>query len=258
MQHLIDKAKWIRETEYELLDLFQEGKIHGTIHTCIGQEFSPVCLAETYVEGDYVFSNHRCHGHWLAFTGDKDGLVKELMGQEDGVCGGRGGSQHLSNGWFFSSGIQGGMTPIACGVAMGLKSTNNIVYCFIGDGTMGQGVVYEAFNMAALFELPILFVLEDNGIAQTTPKSESFDRIIRSRIEGFGLHYFHGNTDYPELLIDYVKYAVEFARRNEPSLLHILTNRLHAHSKGGETRSDEEVKKLWDCDYLNKCQTTDI
>jgi TPP-dependent pyruvate/acetoin dehydrogenase alpha subunit len=124
---------------------------------------------------------------------------------------------------------------------------------------MGQGVVYEAFNLASLFQLPILFILEDNGIAQTTKQDNDFVELIPHRILGMGIEYRRSDTEEPEYLLKQAQISTDLIRNYcEPYFLHIETNRLHAHSKGGETRSEEEMKKLWESDYLSKCQTTDI
>src|SRR5215470_4248089 len=140
-------ATLIREVEQRLLDLFAAGKLFGTVHTCIGQEFVGVAVAQALSESDLVFSNHRCHGHFLARTGNVEGLIAEVMGKATGVCGGRGGSQHLcdrSRG-FFSNGIQGGIVPVAAGLAMSLdlRGAEAVCVVFIGDGTLGEGAVYE-------------------------------------------------------------------------------------------------------------------
>ena len=100
-----EKAMLIRCTEQRLLDLFSEGKLFGTVHTCIGQEFSGVAIAESLRQGDQIVSNHRCHGHFLAWTDNVEGLLAEIMGRESGVCGGRGGSQHLCSEGFYSNGV---------------------------------------------------------------------------------------------------------------------------------------------------------
>src|SRR5688572_1547872 len=118
---IIEKAILSRKAEERLLDLFAEGKLFGTVHTCIGQEFSGAILTEFLQPGDSVFSNHRCHGHFLSRTGDLKGLFAEIMGKSTGVCAGKGGSQHLCKDGFYSNGIQGGIVPIAAGLALARK-----------------------------------------------------------------------------------------------------------------------------------------
>ena len=167
---ILTQALRIRLVEEKLLELFNEGKLNGTVHTCIGQELTGVCLAESLNEDDYILSNHRGHGHLLSRETDLTGLFAELMGKEAGICGGRGGSQHLYRPNFLSNGIQGGMTPIACGLALAgkIKKTGKVVSVFFGDGTLGEGLIYEAFNIASKWGLPVIFILENNGIAQST------------------------------------------------------------------------------------------
>ena len=118
---LLTKALLIRQVEQRLLKLFVEGKLFGTVHTCIGQEWSAIAIADCLREGDLIFSNHRCHGHYLARTDDVEGLVAEVMGKKSGMCGGRGGSQHICSKGFFSNGIQGGIAPVASGLAFAQK-----------------------------------------------------------------------------------------------------------------------------------------
>ena len=138
---------------------------------------------------DIVVSNHRCHGHYLAWTDDPDGLLAEVMGKATGVCGGLGGSQHLVRQGFFSNGIQGGIVPVAAGLAFAQKLAGDggIVAVCIGDGTLGEGVVYETFNMAAKWRLPLLVVLENNLYAQSTSQSETLAGDICARAAAFGI-----------------------------------------------------------------------
>ena len=142
----------IRLVEEKLLELFNEGRIHGTTHTSIGQEANAVGILNAIDRDcDIVWSNHRCHGHFLAYSGEIEGLIAEVMGKSSGVSGGRGGSQHLCHRNFHSNGIQGGIVPIAVGSALAKKATGAIAIVFLGDGTMGEGLVYESLNLAALY-----------------------------------------------------------------------------------------------------------
>ena len=140
-------------------------------------------------ENDIVFSNHRCHGHYLAYGGDAHALFAELMGRATGVCGGRGGSQHLHWRNFYSNGVQGGIIPIATGMALAekYKKSGCATVAFLGDGTLGEGVIYEAFNMASLWKVPILYVLENNHIAQTTAIDLAVAGNIAARFDAFGI-----------------------------------------------------------------------
>jgi 2-oxoisovalerate dehydrogenase E1 component len=114
--HLIKQAVLIRKTEEKLLELFSLGKLNGTVHTCVGQELSAVAVLNNLLQDDFVVSNHRGHGHYIARTGDIKGMIAEILGKKSGSVGGIGGSQHLANHKYLSNGIQGGMTPIISGI----------------------------------------------------------------------------------------------------------------------------------------------
>ena len=141
-----ERMFFIRRFEETLLDLFSLGKLVGTTHTYIGQEANGVGVIDHLdPEVDVVFSNHRCHGHYLEFTGDAYGLLCEVMGRAPGTCGGKGGSQHLCKGNFYSNGILGSIVPVATGIALAekQKGTGAVSTVFVGDGALGQGAVYE-------------------------------------------------------------------------------------------------------------------
>lgn len=251
---LWELALTVRETEEKLLQLFKDGEVGGTVHTCIGQEFSGVSVCTQLEKGDFIFSNHRGHGHFLSWTRNIEGLFAELMGRRTGVCGGLGGSQHLRQGDFYSNGIQGGIVPVSLGLALARKiqKQNRIGAVFIGDGTLGEGSVYEGFNLAALWDLPLLFVLEDNGIAQSTPTRETTAGKISARPEAFGLRVFEGATSDWKTLYGRAGEAIDFVRREgKPAFLKIETSRLRAHSKGDDTRDEREMQGHHQRDPLN-------
>jgi 2-oxoisovalerate dehydrogenase E1 component len=126
--------------------------LNGTVHTAIGQEFVGVFVSKYLNSEDFVTSNHRGHGHYISRYGNVRGLISELMGKTSGISGGMGGSQHLVDQNFLSNGIQGGMLPIAAGVAFyyKVKRKSSISISYIGDGTLGEGIVYETMNLAAV------------------------------------------------------------------------------------------------------------
>ena len=166
----------IRLGEQLILDQFSRGLVSGTTHTCIGQELTSMAVVRAMNHSeDAVLSNHRNHGHFLTYSGDFVGLVAEIMGREAGVCSGYGGSQHLAYRHFHSNGVQGGMTGIGTGLALArkLQERGAIVSVIIGDGTLGQGLLYESMNLASVWKVPLLFVVENNGIAQTTYTRET-------------------------------------------------------------------------------------
>jgi len=180
----------IRETETALLKLFSQGELSGTTHTCIGQELCQMSVVRALDHPeDVILSNHRNHGHYLTYTADFRGLIAEIMGRDDGVCGGIGGSQHLAYRNFHSNGVQGGMTAIGAGhgLAARMRDSGGIVAVMLGDGTLGQGLVYETLNLISVWELPVLIVVEHNGIAQTTPTAGTVGGSIPLRGAAFGL-----------------------------------------------------------------------
>ncbi len=181
----------IRRFEERLLDEFSAGRLVGTTHAYIGQEANAAGIFSELSPEDVIFSNHRCHGHFLAYGGDLYRLAAELMGKATGLVGGRGGSQHIHWKNFYSNGIQGGIVPVATGMALAEKASGsgNIVAVFLGDGTLGEGVVYESLNIASLWSLPILFVVENNRYAQTTPISLAMAGSIPARFSAFGIEY---------------------------------------------------------------------
>jgi pyruvate dehydrogenase E1 component alpha subunit len=231
----------IRRFEQALLRLFGEGLIDGTTHTCIGQEYVPVALKPLLADGDYVFSNHRGHGHYLARHQDPVALLAEIMGRAGGVCAGVGGSQHLHQDTYFSTGVQGESLPIAVGAALHLKHTGGLALAYIGDGTFGEGAVYEALNMASLWEVPLIVVVENNRIAQTTPLAQHMAGSIRARAAGFDIAYRYFEThDIPAIRSE----LAPLMRTGKPLVVEFDTIRLGPHSKGDDTRDEAEVLAL--------------
>ena len=244
---LYERMYLIRRVEESLLDLFSAGKIFGTTHTCIGQEANAAGVIAHLEQGrDVIVSNHRCHGHYLAFTDDVLGLLREVMGKEGGVCGGKGGSQHLCNGNFYSNGILGSTVPLATGMALAERErgTDGVVVAFLGDGTLGQGVVYESLNIASLWQLPILYVVENNFYAQSTPSHLARAGGIAARGAAFGLETAElATTDVAEItsLAGTVVDGIRTNRR--PFFLVLDTYRFSPHSKGDDFRDPAEIEE---------------
>lgn len=237
----------IRRFEETVLAEFSRGAFYGTTHTYVGQEANAAAVISQIAEGDIVVSNHRCHGHFLAYGGDPQALFAELMGKPTGVCGGRGGSQHLHWKNFYSNGILGGTIPVAVGMALAekWKRTGAVVAAFLGDGALGQGVVYEALNYASLWDAPVLFVLENNHIAQTTPTDLALAGSLAARFTAFGIPVSELDTS-DVLEIWPVAGACLQAVRGEsrPHALILNTERFGPHSKGDDTRSPEALDRL--------------
>jgi len=245
----------IRSVELKILDLFTEGEIDGTTHICLGQEACAVGVVNALDKSkDIIFSNHRNHGHYIAYTNEISELLAELMGKKSGLCKGLGGSQHIHKNNFFSSGIQGGIVPAATGTAFAqkLKKTNAVTTVFLGDGTLGQGVVYECLNIASLWSLPILFVVEDNSYAQSTPTKVQLSGKIIDRSKPFQISSDEMDVKYVVDVYTKAKKAVELIRRtSKPFYLVLHTYRLGPHSKGSDYRSQEEIDMKSREDPLN-------
>ena len=234
----------IRRFEEKVLAEFSSGLFSGTTHTYIGQEAVAVGVLTDIDKDAIVVSNHRSHGHFLAYGGDMHALFAELMGKTTGVCGGRGGSQHLHWKNFYSNGVLGGTSPIAAGMALAeqLKQRNSITILFLGDGALGEGVVYESLNMASLWSVPLLFVVENNHIAQTTPIELHVAGDISKRFEAFGIKSNVIDTsDVVEIHDVAVQILSTIKAESTPQALVVDTHRFGPHSKGDDTRSENII-----------------
>jgi TPP-dependent pyruvate/acetoin dehydrogenase alpha subunit len=244
--HLYQQMYLIRRTEETLLDLFSQGLLFGTVHTCIGQEAIAVGVVNAIDKSkDVIWSNHRGHGHFLAYCDNIEGLIAEVMGKETGVCRGIGGSQHLHYNNFYTNGILGGTVACAVGSAMAEKKKNSgaITVVFLGDGAMGEGIVYESLNMASLWKLPVLFVLEHNQYAQTTPTSLAHTGDLSNRPKAFGIETREIKADN---VISVNRLAQECAHKvrtqQKPLFITMHTYRFAPHSKGDDVRPAAEIE----------------
>ncbi|MCG7204952.1 thiamine pyrophosphate-dependent dehydrogenase E1 component subunit alpha [Streptomyces arenae] len=245
----------IRHFELALLDLFSQGRLNGTTHTCLGQEYVPVALYSLLDDGDHIFSNHRGHGHYLARFRDPHGLLAEVMGRQGAVCNGVGGSQHIYRDRYLSTGVQGQSLPVAVGVALHLQRAEpgRLAVVHIGDGTWGEGSVYEALNMAALWQAPVLVVVENNGIAQSTPTEKEMAGTIAARAAAFGVdHHLVDSVDVEVIRrgLDPVVQRVRDLRR--PCVVEFLTHRVGPHSKGDDSRPAETVEFAAEQDWYRR------
>lgn len=246
----------IRLFERGLLDLFDRGLLHGTTHTCIGQEVLPVTVASRRVNGDIFIGNHRSHGHYLSLSKNYSGLLSEIMGMSDGINRGFGGSQHIFDDscGYMSNGIQGSFLPSAVGIADAIPE-GNIVIVYVGDGTFGEGVVYEAMNIAAIRNCRILLILEDNGIAQTTDTIKTTAGSFQYRAQAFGWNYIFVDSRDIGALFSICSNAVSSVRFGKnPMLLHVKSYRLGPHSKGDDTRPPKVLCELSALDPLDSVE----
>jgi len=243
----------IRRFEEAVEEMFARGLVVGTAHFCIGQEASAVGTIAALEPDDLVSSNHRGHGHFLAKGADPRRLMAELFGRATGYSGGRGGSQHvadLSIGFLGSHGITAGMIPVATGAALSQKQlgTGRVVVAFFGDGATGQGAFHEAVNMGAVWELPIVYVCENNLYAMSMHVSRAFKvPSVAERAGAYGIPGMSVDGNDVEAVHETVAEAADRARGGGgPTLVEALTYRLCGHSKSDQClyRTDEE-EQAW-------------
>jgi 2-oxoisovalerate dehydrogenase E1 component len=227
----------IRRFDERVIELFNSGVVKGTAHSCVGQEAIAVGACAALAESDYIVSHHRGHGHCIAKGADMTRMMAELMGRATGYCGGLGGSMHiaaLDKGILGANGIVGAGIGLGSGAALSaqMRRSGQVALAFFGDGAANEGLFHEAFNMAALWKLPIVYFCENNQYGLSTPMaaSTSIDRLSR-RAASYGMP---GETiDGNDVVAVYeaVKLAVERARAGDgPSFIEAMTWRWGDHS----------------------------
>ena len=245
----------IRRFEEEAGRLTEAGRVPGALHLYVGQEAVAAGVCAHLSDADQITSTHRGHGHLVAKGGEFPGMYAELFGKTTGYCKGRGGSMHISDlsiGMLGANGIVGGGPPIAMGAAFSNKyrRSGQVAACFFGDGASNEGTFHEAANMAALYELPLVFVCENNGYGEFTSQARHQAIVdVADRAPGYGM---------PGMIVDGMDVmavyeaageAVARARRGGgPTLLECKTYRFYDHVgvKGMRIpyRTQEEVD-LW-------------
>ncbi len=225
----------IRAFEKKIEEEFGKGNMRGTTHGCIGQEVIPV-IVMNYInqETDYIVGTHRCHGQVLAYNMDPYRLFCEMMGRRDGFVNGMGGSQHIKNRKFLTNGITGGMVVVGNGIAMSIKKNQKqgIVVSFLGDGGFNEGYVQETFNLASHYELPILFVCENNHYAMSTPTEKFSAGTFKRRIQALDIKYYQAYSGDVEQLDEMIGLGTAFVRNEQkPAFIEVSTARLCGHSK---------------------------
>jgi pyruvate dehydrogenase E1 component alpha subunit len=249
----------IRFFEEAIERLFLEGRIMGTAHTCIGQEAVAVGVAAALEPRDAMTTTHRGHGHFLARGADAGRAMAELFGRATGYSRGRGGSQMMMDpaiGFYGANGITGGSIPFATGLALDahLSGSGRVTVCFFGDGASNQGVFHESLNIAALWKLPALYIVENNGYAMSTATARGLaDPHVVDRAAAYGMRgeRVDGN-DYFAVREAAATLASEARGGKGPALLECVTYRLSGHSRGDPRvyRSREEEAAAWKRDPI--------
>jgi len=244
------RMRTIREFEDAIHAEFAAGTIPGFVHLYAGEEASGVGVCMQLDDRDTIASTHRGHGHCIAKGVEVGPMMHEIFGRKEGLCGGKGGSMHiadLSKGMLGANGIVGAGAPLVCGAALTAKTlkTGGVAVCFYGDGASNQGAVLESYNLARIWNLPVVFVAEDNGYAETTASSWSVGGSQVGRGAGFGIPSREvDGSDFFDVY-EAAGEAIERARAGGgPSLLHLRLNRFYGHFEGdaGTYRLPEELE----------------
>jgi pyruvate dehydrogenase E1 component alpha subunit len=249
--------KQIRYFEERAFVFFQENKLRGSVHLCIGQEAISASIIGLLSDGDYITSTHRGHGHGIAKSRDLKSAFSELMGKETGFCHGRGGSMHicdLAKGNLGANAIVGGGLPIAVGGALAqkMRKMNNITVSFFGDGASNQGTFHESLNLASVWKLPVIFVCENNGFGISVPVSQSTSvKNIGDRAAAYAMPgYVVDGNDVLALLDAFTECKERALAGGGPSLIEAKTYRWKGHWTGDPEvyRTREEVAA-----WMEKC-----
>ena len=243
----------VRQFETLTGELFAAGEIPGFIHLSIGQEASSVGVCSCLQKDDYVVTTHRGHGHMIAKGADLKRMTAELFGKKNGYCKGKGGSMHIADfaiGFLGANGVVAGGLPIITGAGLSIKmrKTSQVAVAFFGDGAANRGPVHEAMNMASIWKLPVLFVVENNRYASTTPMALSCSvGDLCQRAAGYDMP--GEKVDGNDLLAvrKATQAAVKRARAGEgPTFLENITYRIKGHFEGDpqKYRKTEESRKL--------------
>lgn len=217
------------------MELVQQGEIASGIHPCIGQEAVAVGACAALRPDDILLSTHRGHGHFLAKGSDPGVLLAEMLGRASGMDQGRGGSFHpsdFSRNIFNATGTVGHSVPIAAGVAWSVSKSGSdqVVLCFFGDGAVSQGALLEGLNLASLWQLPVVYLCENNGYATTLPARDAIAGSITGRGEAFGIPAEQVDGQDVQTVLAATSRAVERARSGGgPSLLQVDTYRYFGH-----------------------------
>jgi TPP-dependent pyruvate/acetoin dehydrogenase alpha subunit len=254
------RTMWTARRFEEAVDqLFARGLMHGTMHLSIGQEASAVGTCLALRPDDLITSTHRGHSHCVAKGADLTRMMAELLAKDTGYCRGRGGSMHIADvatGNLGANGIVGGGIPIAVGAALAQKlgGTGRVVIAFFGDGAANEGAFHEAANLAAVWELPVVFICENNHYGMSMSADEAFAiEHISSRAAAYGFPGITVDGNDLQEVYEAVSAAVDRARAGDgPTLVENVTYRWKGHSKSDKNlyRTREEIAEWQERDPI--------
>jgi pyruvate dehydrogenase E1 component alpha subunit len=240
---LLETMWRIRVFEERVGELTRANEVHGLVHLSIGQEAVAAGVCGALQPDDVAYSGHRAHGHAIAKGAPLDRVLAELMGREDGLCRGLGGSMHLvdaAHGFFGATGVVGGNVPLALGTALAgrLLGGDQVAVVFFGDGAVQGGIFVESVNLAALWRLPVILVCENNGFAEFTPRSAHTNvERVSDVVAPYGVE--RETVDGNDVVAVRQAFASFLARARDgdgPMLLECLTHRLRGHYEGDPDR----------------------
>lgn len=242
----------IRDFEMTAVRFFEQNILRGSVHLCVGEEAGPATMANFITDNDYITSTHRGHGHCIAKGARLDRAMCELMGKDDGYCHGRSGSMHIADfekGNLGANAIVGGGYPIAVGAGLGIKmqGRNDVVVCWSGDSATNEGTFHEALNMASVWKLPVIFVVENNLYGISVPQWQSTsvkDLSVRAKSYNMPGVTVDGN-DVVALAKVFEKAVKDCRAGKGPILIETKTYRWLGHWTGDPTpyRTKEEVEE---------------
>ena len=242
----------IRKFEERVSSEFAAGNIPGFVHVYIGEEASGTGSCATLRSDDFITSTHRGHGHVIAKGGRPDLMMAELFGKKTGYCKGKGGSMHIADidlGILGANGIVGAGITLAGGAALSaqMRGTDQVVLCFLGDGASNRGTFHEGVNLAAVWQLPVVYIIENNLYAEKTRISDTYKLTnLSDRAGAFGIPDVTVDGNDVIAVYEAVQIAVERARTGKgPSLIECKTYRMHGHFEGDPQtyKSAEEVEE---------------
>ena len=263
------KMRLIREFEERVSLQFAAGDIPGFVHLSAGQEASAVGIISNLGQGDYIATTHRGHGHCIAFGSDTEAMMLEIYGRRDGLCRGKGGSIHIADierGMLGANGIVGGGAPLCVGAALKIRNAGEkrVAVPFIGDGASNQGHVFEAMNLASVWQVPVLFVYENNKYAESTGADYSVAcGDLANRAAAFGMEgRIVDGSDYFDVFETAREMIGQIRETYTPMLLEVKLDRFYGHFEGDAQTyrapgEQEDVRKNKDCIKLFAARVTE-